>query len=43
MPKVVCPDIEDYDRICRKIIRGTKLRDISAFFAKYTTEVPLDR
>lgn len=45
--KVVCSDIEDYDRIYRKMIRGAKLRDISASFAmeqiKYTTEVPLDR
>lgn len=46
MLKVVCADIEDYDRIYRKIIRSTRLRDVSAFFAmeqiKYTTEVPLD-
>ncbi len=47
MLKVVCSDIDDYDRIYRKIIRSTKLRDVSAFFAmeqiKYTTEIPLDR
>lgn len=46
MMKVVCSDIEDYDRIYRKIIRTAKLRDVSAFFAmeqiKYTTEIPLD-
>jgi Lrp/AsnC family transcriptional regulator len=46
MLKVVCTDIEDYDRIYRKMIRSTKLRDVSAFFAmeqiKHTTELPLE-
>lgn len=45
--KVHCADIGDYDRIYRKIIRTTGLRDVSASFAieqiKHTTEIPLDR
>lgn len=45
MLKVICADIEDYDRIYKKIIRSTTLRDVSAFFAmeqiKSTTEIPL--
>jgi len=47
MLKVVCSGIDDYDRIYRKIIRVTRLRDVSSFFAmeqiKYTTEIPLNR
>lgn len=47
MLKVICSDIDDYDRIYRKMIRSTRLRDVSAFFAmeqiKYTTAIPLDR
>ena len=46
MLKIVCSDIADYDRIYKKLIRSTHLRDVSAFFAmeqlKYTTEVPVD-
>lgn len=46
MLKVVCADIEDYDRIYRKLIRTTQLSDVSASFAmeqiKYTTELPLE-
>jgi Lrp/AsnC family transcriptional regulator len=43
--KIVCTDIDDYDRIYRKIIAAVPLRDVSASFAmeqiKYTTELPL--
>lgn len=43
--KIICEDIDDYDRIYRKIIRDTKLSDVSSSFAmeqiKYTTEIPL--
>ncbi|MDT9598672.1 Lrp/AsnC family transcriptional regulator [Sphingosinicella rhizophila] len=46
MLKLICADIEDYDRIYKKIIRSITLRDVSAFFAmeqiKCTTEIPLD-
>lgn len=46
MLKIVCSDIADYDRIYKKLIRSTPLRDVSAFFAmeqlKYTTELPID-
>ncbi len=42
--KVVCSDIADYDRIYKKLIRATKLTDVSSSFAmeqiKYTTELP---
>lgn len=45
--KIVCADIDDYDRIYRKIIASVPLRDVSASFAmeqlKYTTELPLRR
>ncbi|GAA4012960.1 Lrp/AsnC family transcriptional regulator [Sphingomonas swuensis] len=45
--KIVCADIDDYDRIYRKIIAAVPLRDVSASFAmeqlKYTTELPLSR
>ena len=45
MLKIVCSDIADYDRIYKKLIRNTRLRDVSAFFAmeqlKYTTEIPI--
>ncbi len=45
MLKIVCADIADYDRIYKKLIKGVRLRDVSAFFAmeqlKYTTEVPV--
>lgn len=44
--KIVCADIDDYDRIYRKIIAAVPLRDVSASFAmeqlKYTTELPLE-
>lgn len=43
--KVVCRDIADYDRIYKKLIRATPMRDVSSSFAmeqiKYTTELPL--
>lgn len=43
--KVVCQDIADYDRIYKKLIRATPMRDVSSSFAmeqiKYTTELPL--
>lgn len=46
MLKIICSDIADYDRIYKKLIRSTRLRDVSSFFAmeqlKYTTEVPVD-
>lgn len=46
MLKIVCSDIADYDRIYKKLIRNTKLRDVSSFFAmeqlKYTTEIPVE-
>lgn len=46
MLKIVCSDIGDYDRIYKKLIRTTTLRDVSAFFAmeqiKYTTEIPIE-
>ena len=46
MLKIVCSDIADYDRIYKKLIRNTRLRDVSSFFAmeqlKYTTELPID-
>lgn len=45
MLKIVCSDIADYDRIYKKLIRNTRLRDVSSFFAmeqlKYTTELPV--
>lgn len=47
MLKIVCSDIADYDRIYKKLIRNTRLRDVSSFFAmeqlKYTTEIPVDQ
>jgi Lrp/AsnC family transcriptional regulator len=43
--KVVVPDIEGYDRFYKRLIRATKLSDVSSTFAmeqiKYSTEVPL--
>ncbi len=43
--KVVCRDIADYDRIYKKLIRATPMRDVSSSFAmeqiKYTTELPI--
>lgn len=43
--KVVCRDIADYDRIYKKLIRATPMRDVSSSFAmeqiKYTTQLPL--
>lgn len=43
--KVVCADIADYDRIYKKLIRGTTLFDVSSSFAmeriKSTTELPI--
>ena len=43
--KIVCADIADYDRIYRRLIRETKLYDVSSSFAmeqiKFTTELPL--
>ncbi len=43
--KIVAADIADYDRIYKKLIRGTELHDVSSSFAmeslKYTTALPL--
>ena len=44
--KIVCNGIDDYDRIYRKLIRNTRLSDVSASFAmeqiKYTTRLPIE-
>ena len=46
MLKIVCSDIADYDRIYKRLIRKTRLRDVSSYFAmeqlKYTTELPIN-
>tara|TARA_R110000787_G_scaffold36626_4_gene93313 strand:+ start:619 stop:1083 length:465 start_codon:yes stop_codon:yes gene_type:complete len=43
--KIVCRDIEDYDRIYRELIRATKLSDVSSSVAmeqiKCTTQLPI--
>lgn len=43
--KIVCADIEDYDRIYKRIIRAVPLRDVTSSFAmeqiKYSTALPL--
>jgi Lrp/AsnC family transcriptional regulator len=43
--KIVCADIDDYDRIYKRIIRSVPLRDVTSSFAmeqiKYSTALPL--
>ncbi|WP_165324687.1 Lrp/AsnC family transcriptional regulator [Rhizorhabdus phycosphaerae] len=43
--KIVCADIDDYDRIYKRIIRAAPLRDVTSSFAmeqiKYSTALPL--
>jgi len=43
--KIVCADIDDYDRIYKRIIRAVPLRDVTSSFAmeqiKYSTALPL--
>ena len=43
--KILASDIEDYDRIYKKLIRSVEMFDVSSSFAmeqlKYTTAVPL--
>lgn len=43
--KIVCADMDDYDRIYKRIIRSVPLRDVTSSFAmeqiKYTTALPL--
>lgn len=43
--KVVCSGIPDYDRVYKKLIKATKLHDVTSSFAieqiKYSTELPL--
>jgi Lrp/AsnC family transcriptional regulator len=43
--KILAADIEDYDRIYKKLIRSVEMFDVSSSFAmeqlKYTTAVPL--
>jgi len=43
--KILASDIEDYDRIYKKLIRSVEMYDVSSSFAmeqlKYTTAVPL--
>ena len=44
--KVVAPDMEGYDRIYKRLIRGVQLSDVSASFSmevvKSTTALPLE-
>lgn len=44
--RVVVPDIRAFDSVYQRLIRGTKLSDISSSFAmaqiKFTTALPLD-
>ena len=43
--KILAADIDDYDRIYKKLIRSVEMFDVSSSFAmeqlKYTTAVPL--
>lgn len=43
--RVVVPDIAAYDRVYKRLIAGTELRDVSSSFAmeelKLTTALPL--
>jgi Lrp/AsnC family transcriptional regulator len=43
--KVVCGDVEGYDRFYKKLIKAVRLSDVSSAFAmeqiKYTTELPI--
>ena len=44
--RVVVPDIQAYDSVYQRLIRGVDLSDVSSSFAmeeiKFTTAVPLD-
>lgn len=44
--RVLVPNIKDYDRVYKRLIKGTDLFDVSSSFAmekiKYTTAIPLD-
>lgn len=45
MLKVICRDIDDYDRIYKSLIKRTSIFDISSSFAmeqiKYTSQLPI--